>query len=34
MQREYWFAQTEDEQILWIYFDDKRNRWFLHGRVE
>jgi protein ImuB len=34
VQREYWFAQTEDEQILWIYFDNKRNRWFLHGRVE
>lgn len=32
--REYHFAETQRGDMLWIYFDRVRRRWFLHGRVE
>ncbi|HYC54624.1 MAG TPA: DNA polymerase Y family protein [Candidatus Binatia bacterium] len=32
--REYHYARTDSGAILWVYLDRKRNRWFLHGRVE
>lgn len=32
--REYHFAQTADGQIMWVYFDRSRRRWYLHGTVE
>ena len=32
--REYHFAETKDGQILWVYFDRRRRRWFVHGSVE
>lgn len=32
--REYYFAETELGQILWVYFDKRRRCWFLHGEVE
>jgi protein ImuB len=32
--REYHFAETKDGQILWIYYDRRRRRWFVQGTVE
>ncbi|MCG8589314.1 MAG: DNA polymerase Y family protein [Proteobacteria bacterium] len=32
--REYHFAETRDGGLAWIYYDRRRQRWFLHGRVE
>lgn len=34
VEREYYFTETADGQILWVYFDRKRRCWFLHGEVE
>lgn len=34
VRREYWFAETEDGEVLWVFRDDARGRWFLQGRVE
>lgn len=32
--REYHYAHTEDGEILWVYYDRRRRRWFLAGQVE
>jgi protein ImuB len=32
--REYYFVETKGGKILWIYFDRKRDEWFIHGTVE
>jgi protein ImuB len=32
--REYHFAETKRGDVVWIYFDRRRRRWFLQGRVE
>jgi len=32
--RAYHFAQTRHGDLLWVYHDRLRRRWFLHGRVE
>jgi protein ImuB len=32
--REYHFAETRRGDCLWVYYDRRRRRWFLHGRVE
>jgi protein ImuB len=32
--REYHFAETQAGELLWIYYDRIRRRWFLQGRVE
>jgi protein ImuB len=32
--REYHFAETRKGELLWVYYDRTRRRWFLHGRVE
>jgi protein ImuB len=32
--REYFFVKTKKENLLWVYFDRKRGRWFIHGTVE
>jgi protein ImuB len=34
IQREYYFAETRRGDLLWIYFDRLRRRWFLQGWVE
>ncbi|MEE9386574.1 MAG: hypothetical protein V3V08_24425 [Nannocystaceae bacterium] len=31
--REYHFAETGKGDLLWVYFDRCRRRWFLHGQV-
>lgn len=32
--REYHFAETKGGEILWVYYDRRRRRWFLQGAVE
>jgi protein ImuB len=32
--REYYFAETRRGDLLWIYHDRDRRRWYLQGRVE
>lgn len=32
--REYHFAETRRGDCLWVYYDRRRRRWFLHGAVE
>jgi protein ImuB len=32
--REYYFGHTQKGDILWIYYDRKREQWFIHGTVE
>lgn len=32
--RDYYFAETQRGEVLWVYYDRWRRRWFLHGLVE
>jgi len=32
--RAYYFAERPDGSLLWLYWDDRRECWFLQGRVE
>jgi protein ImuB len=32
--RDYYFAWMSGGDVLWIYYDRRRQRWFLEGRVE
>lgn len=32
--REYHFAETQKGELLWVYYDRPRRRWFVQGRVE
>jgi protein ImuB len=32
--REYHYASTDNGEILWVYYDRQRRRWFLAGKVE
>jgi protein ImuB len=32
--REYHFAETQKGELLWIFYDRSRRRWFLQGNVE
>lgn len=32
--REYYFAETRRGDLLWVYYDKPRRRWFLQGWVE
>jgi protein ImuB len=34
VQREYHVAETGNGDLLWVYYDRRRRRWFLHGVVE
>jgi protein ImuB len=32
--REYYFAETRHGELLWVFYDPDRQRWFLHGKVD
>ncbi len=32
--REYYFADMQRGDVLWVFYDRPRRRWFLEGRVE
>lgn len=34
VRRAYYFAENSNGALLWLYWDDRRDRWFLQGRVE
>jgi protein ImuB len=34
VRREYFFVQTSDGALLWVYFDHRRQQFFLQGTVE
>lgn len=34
VERDYYYAQTQHGELLWLYFDRPRRRWFLHGIVD
>ncbi len=34
VRREYWFAETDAGEVLWVFRDGARDRWFLQGWVE
>lgn len=34
VKREYHFAETQKGEVLWVFYDRERRRWFLQGRVE
>ncbi|MGZ8489879.1 MAG: Y-family DNA polymerase [Candidatus Binatia bacterium] len=34
IQREYYYAETRRGDLLWLYYDRVRRRWFLQGAVE
>jgi len=33
VEREYHFAEMQSGEVVWIYFDRRRRRWFLQGNV-
>jgi protein ImuB len=34
VERDYYYAETQHGEVLWIYYDRPRRRWFLHGYVD
>ena len=32
--REYHFVETQKGELLWVFYDRERRRWYMHGRVE
>lgn len=34
VERDYYFAETHDSRILWVYYDRFREKWLLHGIVD
>lgn len=34
VRRDYYFAETAQGEVLWLYYDRRRRQWFLQGRVE
>lgn len=33
VRRDYYFVQLQNDELLWIFFDRHRRKWFLHGEV-
>jgi len=33
VQRDYYYAQMHKGELLWVYYDRERRRWFLHGDI-
>jgi protein ImuB len=34
VERDYYYAETQHGEVLWIFYDRPRRRWFLHGYVD
>jgi protein ImuB len=34
VERDYYYGETRTGELLWLYFDRPRNRWFLQGYVD
>ncbi|MEO0812414.1 MAG: DNA polymerase Y family protein, partial [Myxococcota bacterium] len=33
VRRDYYFVQLQNDELLWVFFDRHRRRWFAHGEV-
>jgi protein ImuB len=33
VERDYYYAQTQRGDLLWVFYDRPRRRWFLHGEI-
>ena len=34
VERDYYFAETKSGEVLWVFYDRPRRRWFLHGTID
>lgn len=34
VERDYYYAETQSGELLWVYYDRPRRRWYMHGTVE
>ena len=34
VERDYYYAETTGDELLWLFYDRPRRRWFLHGVVD
>ena len=34
VERDYYYAETQHGEVLWIYYDRPRRHWYLHGYVD
>lgn len=34
VERDYYYAQTDHGELLWLFYDRPRKRWFLHGVLD
>ena len=34
VERDYYYAETDHGDLLWLFYDRPRKRWFLHGRLD
>jgi protein ImuB len=34
VERDYWYVETQRGDLLWIFYDRPRRRWFLHAEVD
>ena len=34
VERDYYYAETGDGDLLWLFYDRPRKRWFLHGVLD
>lgn len=34
VERDYYYAETKQGDLLWLFYDQPRKRWFLHGRLD
>jgi protein ImuB len=34
VERDYYYAETRRGELLWVFYDRPRRRWFLHGTVD
>jgi len=34
VERDYFYAETQRGELLWVYYDRPRRRWYMHGTVE
>lgn len=32
--REYHFVEMQNGELCWVYYDRRRRRWLLHGKVD
>jgi hypothetical protein len=34
VERDYWYVETQRGDLLWIFYDRPRRRWFLHAEID